>query len=244
MVRDKHKRKINHIVLVTSDGADPGIRQFRIDPRVLWAFICVLCILVGILVGYIAYEERIWAAVDARSDGQVSQIAVLKDENDALKAEKVSLESEIAGLNETVQILSNTVNQNTKTMKEMQEQIDKNSMPTEFPLSASATMEEAVEEDNLCEFTAAVGTTVVATASGTVTEVSDDETYGHRIRIDHGNGYVTIYRNGSQPLVNEGDTVTVGEALFVIEDRKVKLGYQMMKDGTYIDPMELLAISG
>ena len=243
MMRERHKRKKNHVVLVTSDGADPGIKQFRINSRTLWSFVSLLCVVLVVLVGYIVYEERIWAAVDARSDVQVSQIATLQEANEALKAEKLNLESEIAKLNEATQILSDTVNQNTKTIKEMQEQIDRQSMPTEFPLSASAAIEEAVD-GGLCVFTATAGTVVRATASGTVTEVAEDEEYGHSIYIDHGNGYVTIYRNGSEPLVAIGDQVKVGDTLFEIEDKHEKLGYQMMKDGSYIDPMELLAISG
>ena len=244
MLRDKHKRKISHVVLVTSDAADSGVKQFRISSRTLWILIGILCVLIGILLGYIAYEESIWEAVDKRSEIQQKQITELQTENANLKEEKLSLETELVSLNETVQILSDTVNQKTKSVEELEAQLDKLCTPTEFPLNGSAAMEEVTDPDPICVFTVSPGTMVVATANGTVTGVNDDVEYGHNVWIDHGNGYVTIYRNAGDPLVSLGDSVIVGTALFEIERGHEKLGYQMMKDGVYIDPTKMLAISG
>ena len=244
MLRDRHKRKISHVVLVTSDAADGGVKQFNIRSRNLWVMIVVLCLVIGALLGYIVYEEKIWQAVDRRSAGQQARIQSLEEANAQLEAEKLSLQTEIAGLSETVQILSETVNQKTESETELLAQLERQSMPTEFPLSGSASMEESMDEEPLCIFTASLGTTVVATASGTVTGVNDDVKYGHNVWIDHGNGYVTIYRNAGEPQVQLGDSVVGGTVLFVIEGGKEQLGYQMLKDGEYISPMEMLAISG
>ncbi|MBR1853447.1 MAG: peptidoglycan DD-metalloendopeptidase family protein [Lachnospiraceae bacterium] len=244
MLEKKHKRKISHVVLVTSDSTDAGVRQFQIRSWVLWIAIGVLCVITGILIGYIAYEERIWMAMDNRSDLQAKQISTLQEANASLRAEKLELESEIADLDKTVQILSETINQNTKTIQELQDVLDKQSTPTEFPLSGSAAMEIVDGDEKMCVFTVAVGKTVTATATGTVTEVEKDEEFGYRIVIDHGNGYVTIYRNGSEPMVKPGDSVYVGRALYEITKKHEKMGYQIMKDEVYIDPEEMLAISG
>ena len=62
--------------------------------------------------------------------------------------------------------------------------------------------------------------------------------------MDHGNGYVTIYRNQGDAMVKQGDSVVQGTTLFMIGEDNTKLGYQMLKDGTYINPMDMLAISG
>lgn len=96
----------------------------------------------------------------------------------------------------------------------------------------------------MCIFTAADGAMVVATAAGTVTAVNDDGDYGHNIWVDHGNGYVTIYRNPGEVKVKQGERVNQGTTLFLVTGEDSKLGYQMMKDGVYIDPMEMLAING
>lgn len=85
---------------------------------------------------------------------------------------------------------------------------------------------------------------VVATAGGTVINVNDDSEYGHNVWIDHGNGYVTIYRNKGTVTVKQGDKVVQGTTLFLIDEDSTQLGYQMMRDNVYISPMELLAISG
>ena len=44
--------------------------------------------------------------------------------------------------------------------------------------------------------------------------------------------------------VKQGETVTQGTTLFLITDNSSKLGYQMMKDGAYVNPMDMLNISG
>ena len=244
MLRDKHKHRISHVVLVTSNATDAGVKQFRIRSKSLWVLIVVLCIVIGAMLGYIVYEEKIWQAVSGRSEEQLAQIQRLEETNASLEADKLRLETEIAGLNETVQILSETVSQKTKSESELMGQLEKQSLPTEFPLSGSASMEELADDKPICIFTASTGIMVVATARGTVTGVTDDGEYGHNVQVDHGNGYVTIYRNGGEPQVKIGDSVVGGTALFVIDEGHEKVGYQMMRDGDYISPMEMLAISG
>ena len=85
---------------------------------------------------------------------------------------------------------------------------------------------------------------VISTANGTVLAVNDDGMFGHNVWIDHGNGYVTIYRNSGDVKVKQGESVTKGTTLFIIKDAQSKLGYQIMQDGEYRNPMEILAISG
>lgn len=245
MAEDKQKRKINHFVLVTTDETDVELKRYRVRPWVLWLVITLLCIILGATLGYISYEERIWRAVDARSDEQVATIKTLQETNEQLEQAKLELETEIVGLNETVQILSETVSQKTQSESELMAQIEKQSMPTEFPLNGSATMEEDTLDDApICVFDASIGSAVVATARGTVTAVKDDAKYVHSIWVDHGNGYTTIYRNAGEPRVQVGDSVVSGAALYIIEENKEEMGYQMMKDGQYINPMEMLSING
>ncbi|MDE6016594.1 MAG: M23 family metallopeptidase [Acetatifactor sp.] len=244
MLRDKHKHRISHVVLVTSNATDAGVKQFRIRSKSLWVLVVALCIVIGAMLGYIVYEEKIWQAVSNRSDEQLAQIQHLEEEKAELEADKLSLETEIAELNETVQILSETVSQKSKSESELRGQLEKESLPTGFPLNGSASMEELTDDKPICIFTASTGIMVVSTARGTVTAVSDDGEYGHSIQVDHGNGYVTIYKNGGEPQVKLGDLVMGGTALFVIGEGHEKVGYQMMKDGAYISPMEMLDISG
>lgn len=244
MGRRKHKRKNSHVVIVTSDAADVRMKQFRIRPWILQTVVIILCIFVGALIGYFAYEEDIWAAAFQQTAVKDEAISVLEDEKAELEGQIVSLNEEIASLNEKIRILSETVNQKAQTESNLSEQLEKQSLPTEFPLTGAASYEEVTEGDPICIFTAASGSLVVATASGTVVVVNEDPEYGYNIWVDHGNGYTTIYRNQGEVKVRQGETITQGATLFVITDESSKLGYQMMKDGEYVNPMDMLAISG
>ena len=244
MQRKKHKRKMNHVVIVTSDAVDANVKQFRIRPWVLQLIILLLCVIIGVLIGVLVYEGQIWEAVSRSNTEKQETILALQEECQTLVDEKKALESQIAELNEEIQILSNTVNEKVQTENELKAQLEQQSLPTDFPLNGSASMEEITSGDPMCVFTASVGITVVATANGTVTAVNDDGEYGHNVWVDHGNGYVTVYRNQGDPTVKEGDSVVQGTTLFMIGEDNTKLGYQMLKDGVYISPMDMLAING
>ena len=48
----------------------------------------------------------------------------------------------------------------------------------------------------------------------------------------------------SEPLVSEGDEIANGAALYELQSADEKLGYQLTKDGTLIDPLDLLEVYG
>ncbi len=237
MRRQRHKRKNSHVVIVTSDAPDAGIRQFRIRKWAAEILMLLLSAAAGTLIGLIIFVG------DIREEGSFLRQEQL-EEFQALEAEKEALQSQVQELNATVQILSDTVAQKTESENSLSEQVASQYTPTEFPLTGSATWEEVTEGDPMCIFTSSEGAMVVATASGTVTAVNDDGEYGHNVWIDHGNGYVTIYRNSGEVKVRQGESVKQGTTLFLINDGNSKLGYQMMKDGAYIAPMDVLVISG
>ena len=229
MKRRKHKRRLNHVLILTSDAADANVKQFRVRAWIVEVVVLLLCVLVGGVIGYFVYEGQLWENASRRSH---EQVMALEEENKTLSEQNSKL------------ILSDTVSQKVQSESELSATLEKQSLPTEFPLTGSASMEEVSEGDPMCIFHASVGTTVVAAASGTVIAINDDEIYGHSVWVDHGNGYVTIYRNKGDTTVNVGDSVVQGTTLFVIGEDNADLGYQMQKDGSYINPMDMLAISG
>ena len=84
----------------------------------------------------------------------------------------------------------------------------------------------------------------MATASGTVSAINDDAEYGHNVWVDHGNGYITIYRNQGEANVRLGDSVSRGTTLFIVGEKNTKFAYQIMKDNAYINPIDMLDIKG
>ena len=93
-------------------------------------------------------------------------------------------------------------------------------------------------------FDSAAGNSVIAAGSGTVQTVTTDVKFGNMVTIDHGNGYISIYRNMGDPLVTEGSAIDKGDIIFVISEDNTTLGYQIQQNEQYINPEELTEING
>lgn len=251
MGRSRHKRKNSKVLIVTSDAVDAGIVQYRIHPKALRLIVYAVCIMIGVLAGCYVYGWDVVAQRHADTLAERDAVSVVNREKAELEARILTLNEEIAGLNgqianlnEQIMILSRTVAQKTQSENELSHELEKQTMPTEFPLTGKANQEESSGEEPICIFTGTAGSMVVSTAKGTVIVVNDDSEYGHNVWVDHGNGYVTIYRNKGDVKVKQGETVSPGTTIFLIDEGNTRLGYQMMKDGAYIDPMDMLSING
>lgn len=101
---------------------------------------------------------------------------------------------------------------------------------------------------NGIDIEAAVGTKVMAVASGTVQSVESDDMYGTVVRIDHGEGLVSVYANlAGTPTVKAGDAVTMSSVIGSVGDTALAetgevahLHFAMEKDGASIDPADYL----
>lgn len=94
------------------------------------------------------------------------------------------------------------------------------------------------------------GAAVYACASGTVQEIYADSLMGNSIVIDHGNGVQSIYRNLGDTLpegVSAGASVkagqligAVGESALVEVGENPHLHFELLNDGTHVDPVTYL----
>ncbi len=98
------------------------------------------------------------------------------------------------------------------------------------------------------DFSASVGTPVVAVADGTILEVFYDKLKGIVVSIQHEDGHISHYANLASlesvqqgQIVKQGETIgQVGEtALFEMSDPP-HLHIELERDGKTIDPMEKL----
>lgn len=244
----RHKRKTNRVVIVASDAVDMGVRQIRLNRQIVWILVTVLCVGIGYVAGQILYEEQYKAQVRENADKRIAEVQELnrqlQEELEAAESKRLGLESEIIALNGKIDILSDTVNQKTEAENTLKEQMVQQSTPNLFPMTGSASIEEITEGEPACILNGTEGTTVVATAGGVVTAVEEDPDYGNRVTVDHGNGYVTIYRNKGECLVKVGDTVVQKTTLFIIGSGNTRLNYQIQMDGVFINPMQMIEISG
>ena len=151
---------------------------------------------------------------------------------------------ENATLSSKVTVLSETVSKKTATEDAISHETVENALPKGFPLSGSATMEEVSEGDPMLIFSAAQGVNIITTGTGTVVSVDADAEYGTKITIDHGNGYVSVYRNNGTALVKTGEELGKGYILFTVGEENQKLGYQILQNEEYIDPMQIIDING
>ena len=91
-----------------------------------------------------------------------------------------------------------------------------------------------------------VGTTIVATAAGTVTYAGYNGGYGNEIEIDHGNGFVTKYGHNSALLVQVGMTVKKGQSIALMGSTGKSTGshvhYEVRVNGVATDPLLFLPI--
>lgn len=255
MSTDLRKRKITYTIILTSDSPRADARRMHIKTGALAAvsfvlFVAVICYAVYVTITMVGSRDR-----NAR---QLEQLVQMKEENETLSAEKEALSVRVSSLEETL------------ARKEEQEHElvaahEENYIPKGFPMSGAAQIKEedaaAEEGDAQAQddgglkveaktewreliFTAAEGTKVVATAPGTVKEVREAEGEVSYVVIDHGNGYVTTYRNLGSPIVEEGSQVVKGVALFLVGEENTETGYSIRKDDKYIDPLELIEIKG
>ncbi len=255
MSTDLRKRKITYTIILTSDSPKADARRIHIKTGALAAvsfvlFVAVICYAVYITITMVGSRDR--------NTRQLEQIVRLKEESETLASENETLANRVSSLEET---LSRKEEQEHELVAAHEE----NYIPKGFPMSGAAQIKEedteAAEEaadaqdDSTLKveaneawkeliFVAAEGTKVVATAPGTVKEVREAEGEVSYVVIDHGNGYVTTYRNLGSPIVEEGSEVVKGVALFLVGEENTETGYSIRKDDAYIDPLELIEIKG
>jgi murein DD-endopeptidase MepM/ murein hydrolase activator NlpD len=97
---------------------------------------------------------------------------------------------------------------------------------------------------------AAAGTVVCAAGDGKVVDIYNDPLYGLTVKVDHGNGLMSMYSNLSErvsvvidQLLKLGDAIgTVGETAIaeIEESEESHLCFSMTLNGTPVDPKEYL----
>ena len=104
---------------------------------------------------------------------------------------------------------------------------------------------------NGVDIAAEAGTQVLAAADGTVTRVWEDETMGYSVEIRHEGGYTTRYSSLAETIaVEEGDTVTMGQAIGLVGDTALvenvlgpHVHFSVTSQDAPMDPADFLSLS-
>ena len=248
MSSKRHKRKVGYTIMIVSDSAHTNQKKFHIKTGILSIVAFVLLVAA---VCYAEYTTILMHGATERSEAYAGQITELQTENEQLKTEKEDLEKQVANLN---QALSQREVQEKTQDEADQESVEEENMPRGFPVSGAAQIKEASGEDDTgmqpkqewkeVVFIAAAQTNAVATGTGTVVGVAQAGEEPAGISIDHGNGYISNYRNMGTPKVESGASVEQGTVLFEIEENNMEIGYSITKDGEFLEPMEIIEIKG
>ena len=121
------------------------------------------------------------------------------------------------------------------------------SASTEQNLSSSGegtSFEDSLMNPYTLEISVSDGAKIIATGNGVVSEVKEDDLYGYLVKIDHQNGYETIYRYAEEPKIAKGDEVLKGQMIFEVTKFKGILAYHILYENTYINPFDMIEISG
>ncbi|MCR4609395.1 MAG: M23 family metallopeptidase [Eubacterium sp.] len=251
---------------MASSDVNEKTKPIRIHRGLIRAAVVFACVFVGLSIGYFANEAGIIRGFNEGISARNERIELLEAQVAALNETIASKDSEIA-------ILSQTVNSKSDEVIGLASQIDNMYVPTEFPLSGSASMNKTTDGDiPVIVFKGSDGDFCRASASGIVSEIrtnpkdsnSDsiaefyvagenvnkeakevkDLGFYTVITIDHGNGYKSIYMNDGDPVVSEGDTVFAGNTLYNLGSNNLSLGYEITLNDEYIDPEAVMIISG
>lgn len=244
----RHKRKVGYTIMIVSDSVEKNQKKFHINTGILSIVAFVLLV---VMICYAEYTTILMHGATERSEVYAGQIATLQQANEQLLREKEELEKQVANLNQT---LSQKEVQVQMQAENLQTAAKEENMPTGFPVSGAAQIKEADgEEDTGLQareewkeivFIAATQTNAIATGAGTVVGVVEAGEDPAGISIDHGNGYISNYRNAGTPKVTTGSTVEKGTVLFEIEEGNMEIGYSISKDNNFLEPMEIIEIKG
>lgn len=89
-----------------------------------------------------------------------------------------------------------------------------------------------------------MGTPVLAAAAGTVSFSGWSASYGRLVKIQHPNGFVTVYAHNSENLVQIGDEVEIGKMIATVgrsgRASDHHLHFEIRRDGMAFNPLFLL----
>ena len=109
------------------------------------------------------------------------------------------------------------------------------------PFTGQLAMHEGLD------FVADVGSSIVATAAGTVTRSGWDASYGNVVEISHIEGFTTRYAHLSKRLVEEGQKVQRGDVIAQLGNTGRSTGphlhYEVMRHDRVLNPMQMLVQS-
>lgn len=94
------------------------------------------------------------------------------------------------------------------------------------------------------DITAARGSNIYAVMDGKVVQAGWSDSYGYRVKIDHGNGIETLYAHCKSLNVKAGQTVKQGQIIAFVGSTGYSvnnhLHIEVIKNGNYVNPIDYI----
>lgn len=175
-------------------------------------------------------QLAVWIeAEEAQAQKQVPSGLPVSGKVITIESEPIIIATEIEGANQENAEAGVTEEEDTATdANDENAEIDENIVEQEIPTVVFGVKKE---------------TQIVAAGAGVVKSV-EEGTDGTHVMIDHGNGYVSVYLFKGTPKVKTGDEVLRGTLLFEVTSNNAKFSFQILENGNYVNPMDLMEIHG
>ncbi len=252
----KHRHKRHYTFMIISGDSDGSTKRLHLNHFKTQLLAYTLFAIALAILCYIIYSAITINSLKSLNAEQKAEI------DDLIEMEG-TYEASISKLATENEQLSAAINKRLEDEQLSAEEAETLAVPSGFPLTGTASMTMAMDDTNsttiteltdenkdeatgnpIVVFAATEGSSVIASGTGTVLSVTTDAKFGNCVSIDHGNGYISFYRNSGDPLVTEGSQIDRGDIIFVITDKNTSLGYQIQQDEKYIDPEGLIEING
>ena len=239
MIARMYRNRRRFMLIVYLEGKGGQMERVLIHDnlvRIIFFGLAAVLVAVGVKFHSVVQTAKVQEQLYLSREDELSY---LKQLNDNLSLENISLENKNS-------VLTETVHQKLSAEKEKQAAEQEDHIPKGLPVDGQAGIEEKTDENGnpLVEFSLGAETGVISTGSGKALKVEEDPLYGVMVQVDHGDGYISIYRFSGNPAIAEGDEISRGVRLFTTSTENALLGYQLIQDGTYINPVEVMDISG
>ena len=90
------------------------------------------------------------------------------------------------------------------------------------------------------------GTPIIATRSGKVTIATWNNSAGYYVKIDHGDGFASVYMHMTHYIVKKGESVKAGQTIGYVGSTGTSTGnhlhFGIMYNGTYVNPAKYIKI--
>lgn len=119
--------------------------------------------------------------------------------------------------------------------------------PVKGAVSRSYTTDAARRHDGV-DIAGRTGTPILAAGSGVVEFAGIDTIFGNMVRIDHENGYATLYGHNSRLAARIGQRISRGQVVAYLgstgRSSAPHLHFEVRHDGLPVDPLTLMQPAG